>query len=175
MWEHFVDIFTGPMSWLTITLICVGIVFCLIEAVIPGFGIFGILGILCEAGAIVVHAIYGESVFGILILFLLITVIILLIFLIFVRSARFGILGRTPIVENRTAIPRNYGVEETTKAKTLIGLEGITITECRPIGKLKTSKGIFEVSAKDIMIGKDVIVKISDVQDSILYVEKINY
>ena len=35
MWESFVQIFTGPLSWLTITLIGLGIVFCIVEAVVP--------------------------------------------------------------------------------------------------------------------------------------------
>ena len=99
MWESFVQIFTGPLSWLTITLIGVGIVLCIVEATIPGFGIFGILGILCEVGAVVTNAIVSGDPIQVLILFLLVTLITLLIFLIFVRSARFGVLGKTPLLK----------------------------------------------------------------------------
>ena len=175
MWESFVQIFTGPFSWLTITLICVGIVLCLIEAVMPGFGIFGILGIMCEVGAVVTNAIVSGDPIQVLILFLLVTLITLLIFLLFVRSARFGVLGKTPFVENRSSISVNYGKDQVKKLNELVGKEGIATTECRPIGKVRINQEIYEVRSKNTMIKKGEVVRVIEIEDTIIVVDKLSY
>lgn len=175
-WAEFVGIFTGEFAWLTITLMAVGMILCIIEAVVPGFGIFGISGILCEVAAVVVNAtVCKGSPLQVFILILLITLVTLLIFLLFVRSARFGLLGKTPIIENKTAIPKDYGENTEQKLKQLIGKEGITITECRPVGKMRIGEEIYEVSSKDTLIAKGDVVKVVEVEDSIIYVSKIVY
>ena len=175
MWESFVQIFTGPFSWLTITLICVGIVLCLVEAVMPGFGIFGILGIMCEVGAVVTNAIVSGDPIQVLILFLLVTLITLLIFLLFVRSARFGVLGKTPFVENRSSISVNYGKDQVKKLNELVGKEGIATTECRPIGKVRINQEIYEVRSKNTMIKKGEVVRVIEIEDTIIVVDKLSY
>lgn len=175
-WSEFASIFVGEFAWLTITLMVVGMVFCVIEAIVPGFGIFGILGIMCEVAAVVVHAtLCSGTPMQILILILLIVLVTLLIFLLFVRSARYGLLGKTPLVENKTAIPTNYGEKETEKLKSLIGKEGITTTECKPLGKMRIGEDIYEVCSKNSLILKGDVVKVVDVEDSIIYVSKITY
>ena len=175
-WTEFVEIFMGEFAWLTITLMVLGMILCIIEAVIPGFGIFGISGIVCEVGAVVVNAtLCNGSPMQVLILILLITLLTLLIFLLFVRSARYGLLGKTPIVENKTAIPKDYGQKDQEQLKALIGKEGILLTECHPIGKMLLGEDVLEVSSKDTMIAKGDVVKIVAVEDSIIYVSKITY
>ena len=175
MWESFVEIFTGPMAWLTIVLMIVGIVLCIVEALMPGFGVFGVLGILCEIGAVVNNAICSGDPIQALILFLLVALIVMLIFLIFVRSAKFGILGKTPLVENRTSISTNYGKEQREKLLELVGREGITITECRPVGKIRLNQDVYEVRSKNTMIQKGEVVKVVDIDDVEIIVDKINY
>lgn len=175
-WSEFAEIFTGEFAWLTITLMVIGMILCIIEAIVPGFGIFGISGIIAEVCAVIVNATLCHGTpMQVFILILLITLVTLLIFLIFVRSARFGLLGKTPIVENKTAIPENYGEKDETELKKLIGKDGITITECKPIGKIRIGGDIYEVSAKDTMILKDEVVKIVAVEDNTIYVSKITY
>lgn len=175
-WNEFVEIFVGEIAWLTITLMVIGIVLCIIEAIIPGFGIFGVSGIACEIASVIVHATLCKgSAIQIIILVALITLVTLLIFLIFVRSARYGLLGKTPIVENKTTIPVNYGQKDSEKLKSLIGKEGITITECRPIGKMRIGEDIYEVCSKNVLINKDEVVKIVEIEDATIYVAKISY
>ena len=48
---EFVSLFTG-MHWVVALLLCAGIALCIIEAVVPGFGIFGIFGILSAIGGV---------------------------------------------------------------------------------------------------------------------------
>ena len=175
-WAEFVNIFVGEFAWLTITLMVVGFILCIIEAVMPGFGVFGISGMVCEVAAVVIHATLCKgSPIQILILILLITLITLLIFLLFVRSARFGLLGKTPMVQNKTAIPNNYGKETQENLKKLIGKEGIIINECRPVGKMRINESVFEVSSKDSLIAKGEVARVVEVEDAIIYVSKITY
>ena len=175
-WSEFVSIFTGEFAWLTITLMAVGLILCIVEATIPGFGVCGITGIVCEIASVVIHATLCKgSPLQILILILLITLVTLLIFLLFVRSARFGMLGKTPIIQNKTAIPENYGKEAQEELKKLLGKEGIIVSECRPVGKMRINENIFEVSAKDALIEKGEVAKVVAVEDAIVYVNKITY
>ena len=175
-WAEFISIFTGEFAWLTITLMAVGLILCIIEATIPGFGVCGISGLVCEVAAIVVHATLCKgSPIQVLILIALITLVTLLIFLLFVRSARFGMLGKTPIIQNKTAIPENYGKEAQEELKKLIGKEGIIVNECRPIGKMRINDDVFEVSSKDSLIEKGEVAKVIAVEDAIIYVNKITY
>ena len=77
IWNDFAEIFVGEYAWLTITLMVLGIIFCLIEAVIPGFGFFGITGILCEVGAVLVHAFLCNGIEHPLQILILIVMIVL--------------------------------------------------------------------------------------------------
>lgn len=177
-WNDFAEIFVGEYAWLTITLMVLGIILCIIEAVIPGFGFFGIAGILCEVGAVLVHAFLCNGIehpLQILILIVMIVLVVLLIFLLFVRSARFGLLGKTPIVENNTAIPKDYGQKDQDKLKSYIGKEAITLTECKPLGKIRICDEIIEVSTKGGLISKGEVVKIVAVEDNVVYISKLTY
>ena len=174
--NEFVNIFIGEFAWVTITLMAIGIVLCLVEAIIPGFGFFGITGIICEVAAVIVHATLCKGTpLQILILILLITLVTLLIFLLFVRSAKHGLLGKTPIVENDTSIPLNYGEKDIQSLRSLIGKEGITLTDCKPIGKMRIGENVYEVSSKSSLIVKGDVVKVVDIEGTTIYISKITY
>ncbi len=118
MWQEFIDIWTGQYSWIIIALMIVGMVFCIIEAAVPGFGVFGIVGIMAEVAAVVVHGAFLDgTIIQVLILIALLATFTLVVFAIFVRSAKFGMLGKSQIVENKTSIQNDYGEAEEEKLK----------------------------------------------------------
>ena len=84
-------------------------------------------------------------------------------------------LNKTPIVQNNTSIPQDYGEQEEESLKKLVGKEGIIVSECRPIGKMRINDSVYQVSAKDSLIAKGEVAKVIDVEDSIIYVNKIVY
>ena len=171
-WSEFVDIFTGEFAWITIVLMVAGLILCLIEAILPGFGIFGTFGILCEVASVIVHAtLCNGTAIQIIILVLLLTLVTLLIFLLVVRSARYGLLGRTPLVDNSTAVPINYAEQEDERLREFIGKEGALVTDCKPMGKAKIDGEIIEVCSKDSVIAKGQKIKVVDIEDSIIYVK----
>ena len=167
--EEFVKLFT-QMSWITIVLLVAGIIFCIIEGVIPGFGFWGITGILCEVAGIVVHAIFTQSPWQIFFLILLMALATVLLFLIFVFSAKHGILASTPLVENKPSVPYNYGVDK--NLMKLIGKHGVVVDECRPVGKIKIEGRIMEALSTGRIIEKDKTVRVVKIRDNTLYIEE---
>lgn len=178
MWIEFISNFTGVLGIASLCLILVGIVFCIIEGIIPGFGFFGISGIVMEVLGVVVYAVQAiinnGSALPVLILIVLVLAVIMLLFLIIVRSAKFGILGKTPFVENKTAIPTDYGKNENETKKQLIGKRGNIIAECRPIGKIKISDKIYEVLAKESFLECGVEAEVVEVDGVKIIVDKVN-
>ena len=158
-----------------IALLVIGIVLCIIEAVIPGFGIFGVLGIAFEVAGVVYHAIASRSPLQVFILILVVALLTLLIFLIFVRSAKFGLLGKTAIIEHATALPINYDKDIETFKNELIGKLGVALVDLHPVGKIKVGENNYlEVLSKSGLVEKGEIVKIVDVEGTKVFVSKVN-
>src|SRR5574344_1934939 len=124
MWEEIVLMFS-TMQWYIYVPLILGVILLVIECFVPGFGFFGISGFACIIGAIVAQGVLYKSV--VQILFLISRTI--LAFLIILRSARFGIIGKTPFVQNKTAIPVDY--DKKNELKWLIGQRGVVVTPLR--------------------------------------------
>ncbi len=169
VWEEFTKIFT-EMNWVVIVLLVMGIIFCIVEGIVPGFGIFGILGIICEIAGIVFHAVFSTSPWQVFFLILIMTFATVLLFLIFVFSAKHGLLGSTPLVENKPAVPYDYGVDK--NFIKLIGKRGVVVDECRPVGKIKIEGRVMEALSTGNIIEKDSVVRVVKIKDNILYIEK---
>lgn len=172
-WAEVTSLFT-QMHWVVTLLLCAGVILCLVESVVPDFGILGILGILCEVVAIVLHAIFSGSVLQVFLLVLGVTLVIFLIFLLFVRSAKHGILAKSALVENKPSIPTDYAEKANQKLKELIGKEGLTLTECHPIGKVRIGQDQYEARALSF-IQKGEVIKVVKIEDANIVIDKINY
>lgn len=59
-WTSFIELFTG-MSAVVAILFILGIVMCVVEIFMPGFGVFGIGGIVCMALAILLRMLDGGN------------------------------------------------------------------------------------------------------------------
>ena len=165
IWTSFVALFT-EMSWIVILLLCLGFVLCFIEAIVPGFGIFGILGMACEGAGIILHAVTTGSAVQAIILFFLVLIVMGIVFLIFLHSARSGLLAKSAIVENASSLPENYGQKQKEALGTLVGKEGITVCDCKPLGKMQIDNAIFEVETTGEFIAKGTPVKIVQIVDA---------
>ena len=98
------------------------------------------------------------------------TLATVLLFLIFVFSAKHGILGSTPLVENKPAVPYDYGVDK--NFIKLIGKRGVVVDECRPVGKIKIEGRVMDALSTGNIIEKDSVVRVVKIKDNILYIEK---
>ena len=55
---EFAEIFT-QMGWIPAVLLCVGLVFIIVEVFVPGFGFFGIAGTISIVAGIIVRIVQG--------------------------------------------------------------------------------------------------------------------
>lgn len=172
MWEEIVLMF-NTMQWYIYIPLILGVILMVIECFVPGFGIFGISGIITIVGAIVAQGILFQSVAQVLFLISLALMAIILIFLIFLRSARFGLVGKTPFIQNRTAIPTDYDSLNKNELKVLIGQRGVTVSTLRPVGKFVVNKVIYDGISEGQHIDKDVIVKVVAVEGNKIIIEKV--
>jgi len=173
-WTEIGSLFT-QMHWAVILLLGLGVVLCIIEAVVTGFGFFGIAGIICEIAGVVTHAVISGSAAQVLFLLILLVLVMVLITLLFVRSAKYGLLSKSAIVENKTAIPTDYKEKEEKKLSGLIGKEGLTLTECRPVGKIRIGDDTYEAQSRTSIIEKGEVIKVVAVEDARLVIDKITY
>lgn len=119
------------------------------------------------------HAFLSGSVLQVLILLAIVFLILALIILLFLRSAKFGLLGKSALVENHTALPNDYGDKETNINIGLVGQIGIVITECRPVGKMQFGDEVFDVLSREDFLPVGEKAKVVDVVGNDIYVEKI--
>ncbi len=169
-WDEFVSLFT-EMNLVPAILLILGLIFCIIEMFVPGFGVFGITGGICLLGGVVAKMLYGGTVTQLFILLFLIAIVLLIIFGIVVWSAKRGLLSRSPLILKETALPENYDQVDA-KLEKLIGQEGITITVFRPQGTLQIGDKFYDAISIDEYLERGTRVKVVELQGSTLYVKK---
>ncbi|MDD4350569.1 MAG: NfeD family protein [Clostridia bacterium] len=171
MWNEFVQLFT-EMGWISAVLLSLGIVFCIIEIFIPGIGFFGISGSLMVVGGIVVRAVAGASATQVVIMIILFFLIMLAMFAFMTYSAKYGILGRTPIIENGTAISKSY-IDKKIMLEKLVGKKGLAITDLNLGGKIRVNDQEFNARTLDNIIHSGYKIEIVQIEDNEIIVKRI--
>ena len=118
------------INTVSVILFCVGIVFILIELFIPGFGIFGGLGLVALVLCIIFQA---NTVAQGLLLLLIIAAIVTVLVLIAARSFGKGRLYRSSLVLKDTEDSKQ-GYVSNEDASRFVGKSGISLTPLRPAG-----------------------------------------
>lgn len=156
--DSFVKLFTEMNGW-TIVLFVLGIIFCAIEACVPGFGFFGIAGTIMIVAGIVVRMIFGGDLY--MLLYMVIIALVLFGILFFVASLliRKGRIGKTAIFNVGTAVPEDK-TEGTRDYSGLVGKNGVVTSVLRPAGKVNFNGEVVDVVARDgyVDAGANVIV-----------------
>ncbi len=166
----FAEFFT-QMHWSVIMLLCISLVLLIVEAVLPGFGVCGISGIVAGIAAVVCEAVFTKSVFYVFFLILIVLVIFTLMFVIFSYALRRGPLKKTPLVESKSALPENYGKNE--EFEKLIGKNGEVISACKPVGKAVIEGKQYTVSAKNGTINEGEKIRVCEIKNNTIKVELI--
>ena len=96
------------MAIIVPVLLAIGLILCFAEAIIPGFGVCGVLGILMLVGGTVYFTLGINEFYWVIVLVLGLIIGLVLIFKVFVRSAKKGRLGKTPIFDTKTNLPVDY-------------------------------------------------------------------
>jgi len=154
------------VSTLSIILFIVGIGLIVVEMFEPGFGFFGVFGIISLLICVFVTA---QTVLQGLILtaiFFVILMILLVIFLTFVSKGR---LPKRLILHESETIEQGFsGTED---MKYLMGKTGVVTTLCRPVGNVDFDGVKLDVVSRGEYINKGTIVEVIEIEGNRIVVK----
>lgn len=151
------------LLWIIIVGI-VGLILLISEALMPGFGIFGILGTVCVLGSTVMAGIkYG---FGI---FLILVAALIILALIFVRVAQ------TKRVYDKFVLKEVLDTKDFDESilKGMEGKKGVTVTTIQPYGKMEIEGKQIDVRSEGGYIEKNKSVEIVQVKGKTVVVKEV--
>lgn len=167
--QEFINIF-AEMGWASAVLLVLGLLLFIAECFTSGFGVAGITGIICLVLGVVARIIEGATLVQTLLLLILIVVIVCVLFMLFIRSAQKGLLSKTAIIENGTAISSGYGEVAN---KELLNKVGLTKSICRPTGKVEIDGNIYDAITNGGYIESGKCVQVAKVEIDYLYIKEI--
>ena len=167
---EFVEIFT-QMSWVVALLLAIGAVFMIIELFVPGFGFFGITGILSLIAGVVVRICDGLNVTQSIALCLFVLVFFVIVTMLMVGGAKHGLLGKSGLFERRTSISQDYN-EVSKQYRKLVGKSGKAITKIDLAGKAKINGKIYDVMSINSYIEIGQHVKVVEIKNNTIMVRK---
>lgn len=165
---EFAEFFT-QMHWSVIVLLAAALIFLIVELILPGFGVCGISGIVCGVAAIVCEAIFTKSLFCVFFLIFLMLLIFIILFAIFSYSLNKGFLKKSPLVQNDTALPMDYGKDE--KIVALVGKEGKITSICKPVGKAEIDGKNYTVRSDSNTIYPGDRIIVTEIKDNTIIVK----
>lgn len=176
MWFEITLLFT-EMGIASAICLALGLLFIIIEIFNPGFGFFGIAGIILLVAGIVLRISdsgKGNPLTQLFILLLISIIVIIIAFIIMTYSAKKGWLSRTPLVMADSALPS--GITAGTDDYTfLLGKDGITATTLRPSGIVIIDDKRYDVVALGTFIDINTLVEVIQVEGVRIVVrEKLN-
>jgi len=160
------------MEWYVRVLLILGSLLVLFELTGLDEFIAAGIGIVMIIAGIITHGIVSRSFVQALFLVLLFTILLILFFVLFIRSARFGFLSKSPIIQNKTSVPIDYSDKRKNVLRALLGQTGVAITKFRPSGKFELNSTIYEGITNGEMLEEGEKVLIVDVEGIKIRVEK---
>ena len=158
--------------WLMVMLFIFGGIMLILELMLPGFGIAGIIGIIALVAGIVVGSSVlaaGQLAVAILIVFIAIVVMVILIY----RSAtKNGKISRSLFLHSKA--DKEEGYTSTRDYQDMLGKEGIAIAPLRPSGTGDFDGVKLDVVTEGQFIPKGTRIKIINVEGFRILVEKID-
>lgn len=167
---QFLEIFT-EMHWIAVLLLCVGFVFFIVEVFVPGFGFFGVTGIISIIAGVVFRIVQGANLEQALTLILLVLGAIVFGFIFILISAKFGFLGRSGLVENKSTLAVDYNEPER-EIKKLVGKTGKAITKLSLAGQAKIKGKIYDVMSISSYIDAGTNIKVVEIKDNTIMVRR---
>ena len=160
-WEE-LQIAFGEIGILPAILLILGTILIIVEIFQPGFGVFGITGIILVALGIGIRLFTsrnGNLLIQFFVLALSVTIGVGVALIVMGHSMKKGRLSRTSLVQNSTAVPS--GITKGTENFTdLVGKSGVAETVLRPSGNATIDGKLYSVVAQSSLIesGKNIVV-----------------
>lgn len=167
---EFAVIFT-EMSWIVGLLLILGLALTIAEIFIPGFGVFGILGICSTIAGVIVRICDGLNITQALTLIMITVGAFALLVMFMVFSAQHGTLGRSGLFERKSSLAKDYN-ETSREYRKLKGKSGKAITNLNLAGKAKIKGKTYDVVSLNSFIEKGSHVKVVEIRDNSIIVRK---
>jgi membrane-bound serine protease (ClpP class) len=161
-------LFTGISNWPAIFLFVFGIILLLVEAFIPGFGIFGIGGLISVFTSIVLAA--ASTVSGLRMLLISFFIAAFAGYLVFKYLQRKGMLRRFILIDAATA---ELGYSASADLQHLVGKKGRAVTILRPSGIVEVEGTKYDVVSEGIFIHAGVPIEVIKVEGRRVVVRKV--
>lgn len=170
MFESVASLFEGYGA-LAMLIFALGVIFCIVEIFIPGFGIFGIMGSVLIATGVIVRFLLDFDVQHLILMMGFVIVVVFGAAVIMISSAKHGMLGRSPLIENRTSIPvgTNYDNKEYLK---ILGKVAFADTKFTPAGKFSLNNQTYEAISYGEFIEKGTKIQVVEVAGNTIYIKK---
>lgn len=171
MWQEFLNLFNG-YGLLAMVMMLFGLFLCMIEIIVPGFGVFGILGTIFTFGGMLVRALLGITLLQFATMLLLALAVAIVSIILVVILAKTGLIGKSKLVQDKTVVPKNYG-EPTREQRKLIGKVGFAETVFKTSGKFKYNDKIYDAVSDGEYIEKGSKVKVVEIRNNTIIVKKV--
>ena len=154
----FIDLLAN-VSWISLTLFIIGIGLLVVEMFEPGFGFFGIFGVISLIGCIFVTASTVAEGIVLTAFFFVILLIMLGIFLFLVSKGKLP--GKLVLKDSES---RSDGYSGTRDLSEFLGKTGKVITICRPVGNVDFDGVKLEVVTQGEFIEKGTAVEVIEIE-----------
>lgn len=171
MWQEFLNLFDG-YGLIAMIIMLFGLFLCMIEVIVPGFGVFGILGTIFTFGGMLIKIILGITILQFVSMVLLALAVAIVSVVLVVVLGKTGVIGKSSIVQEKTAIPKDYD-SLTREQKKLIGKVGFAVTVFKTSGKFKFNDKIYDAVSSGEYIEKDSKVKVVEIRNNTIFVKKV--
>lgn len=168
MWNDFIALFSGYGA-IPMIIMFAGVILCIVEVFVPGFGIFGILGGIFSVGGIVARSIMGATFVQILYMILVDVSLVCLSIILMIISTRCGFIRHSSLVESKTSISVNYGKDNKQLLK-MLGKTTFATTEFKPTGKFNYNGETYEATTYGEFIQKGEKIQIVEVKADKIFV-----
>lgn len=167
--NSFVRLFTEMNAW-TIALFALGLIFCAIEMFVPGFGFFGISGIILIIAGIVVRMVCGGDALMLLYMVLIALALFAVMFCVVGVLITKSRLGKTALFHVDSAVPSGR-TEGTADYSHLVGQTGTVQSALRPVGRVQFGNERVDAVARDGFIDSGAQVKVIAVEGQRIVVD----
>ena len=171
MWQEFINLFSGT-GVIAMVIMIFGMMLCMVEIAMPGFGVFGVMGTIFTFAGMVVRFMMGTKTTQVIAMFLFVIVVAVVTVVLVIVLARLGVLGKTHIIQEKTSVPVDYEKSSKEQRK-LIGKVGFAKTVFKTSGKLVIDDKVYDAMSEGEYIEKDSKIKVIAIRNNTIIVKKV--
>jgi len=151
-----------------ILLLVMGFILSVIGVFSKSFSTYGIISLVLYVLALIIEIVIGASIVPILYILVALLLIFLLMCVVSIRNVRFGKAVNSVWIQSATAVPQHFEA----KNLELINKVGVTVSDCKPVGKIKINNVEYDAISEGVFLKRNVRVKVVKVEDNVIYIKE---